>query len=225
MKRKPIIICILVVAVLVCAITAFASPADENIFYQAGRSLKAFLSRTENSEMQNSNETIVAKYNGTPITAASVEHNRKMNILRGEASASEYDTDFNIINKIIESLILLEEAERLGFAATAEEIEATMNNAIETYSYPQGKEMIDSFLEGAGISFDEYMDLVREQVPRNIARQKLIDAIGRQYCEEHGLEFTKINPPAEMVAAQKAYIEQLFEQNKDKIEYFIDIPE
>jgi 2-oxoglutarate dehydrogenase complex dehydrogenase (E1) component-like enzyme len=85
--------------------------------------------------------------------------------------------------------------------------------------------MIDSFLEGAGISFDEYMDLVREQVPRNIARQKLIDAIGRQYCEEHGLEFTKINPPAEMVAAQKAYIEQLFEQNKDKIEYFIDIPE
>ena len=39
------------------------------------------------------------------------------------------------------------------------------------------------------------------------------------------MEFTKINPPAEMVAAQEAFIQKLFEENKHKIEYFIEIPE
>lgn len=224
MKGKLVIKCMLIAAVLVCAGTAFASATDDNIFYQAGRYLKSVLSSSESNGMINSNENIVAKYNGTPISAASIEYNRNMNILRDEASAMEHDTDFNIINKIIESMILLEEAERLGLTATDKEIEGMVSSAIEAYSLPQGKEMIDPFLEGAGISFDEYIAMLREQAPRTIARQKLMDAIGRQYCEDNGLEFTKMNPPAEMVAAQKAYIKQLFEQNKHKIEYFIDVP-
>lgn len=224
MKGKKVISCILILSILFCAvaITVTALSSDHNIFRQAGQFFRTALNGMASNVTQN-NE-VVAKYNGMPITVTAVEYNKSMNILRDEESAAERDTDIEVINKIIESMILQEEAERLGLSATDAEIEGMVSSAVEAYSLPQGKEMIDPFLEGAGITFDEYIVLLREQAPRVIARQKLIDEIGKQYCKQNGLEFTKINPPAELIAAQKAFIEQLFEQNKNKIEYFINNP-
>lgn len=214
-----------IVALLIClSIGAVATAkGEENIFFQAGQFLKDALNKKNDPDADP--PSVYAKYGDIIITADTVEHNRNMNILRSDAAAEKLQTDFDIVNSIIESLILLEEAERRGLLATEEEIDEMVNNAIKTYSLPQGKEMIDPFLEGAGITFDEYIVMIREQVPELIARQKLKDAIGREYCEAHGLEFTKINPPAEMVAAQEAFIKKLFEENKHKIEYFIEIPE
>ena len=214
-----------IVASLVClgiGVTA-TTEAEQNIFFQAGQFLKDFFSKQNAPDADA--PTVYAKYGDIIITADWVDYNRKMNILRGDAAAEKHKTDFDIVNRIIENEILFEEAKRRGLSATEEEINAMVNGAIGAYSLPEGKEMIDAYLKGAGITFEEYLAMLREQAPRTIARQKLKDAIGREYCEAHGLEFTKMNPPAEMVAAQEAFIQKLFEENKHKIEYYIEIPE
>ena len=211
---------ILVLALLFFAGTVLAVATDNNIFYQIGQYWKDAIY----GEKTPAGQKTLAKYDGIPITATSVEYNKNMNIMHDEESAADRDTDYEIINKIVESMILLEEAQRLGLSATEAEIEGMVSSAIKAYSLPQGKEMIDPFLEGAGITFEEYIVLLEEQAPRVIARQKLLDMVGRQYCEANGLEFTKLNPPEAMVAAQEDYVAKLFEKNKHKIEYFIEIP-
>lgn len=57
-----------------------------------------------------------------------------MNIFRSEEAAKEYDTDIQIANRIIESMLILEEAERLGFAATDAEIEEMVANTTGVYA-------------------------------------------------------------------------------------------
>ena len=131
-------------------------------------------------------------------------------------------TDLDIVNGIAKNLILYEEAVRLGFSATEAEVEALIENAKLAYTIPEGKKIADDFCKGAGITFEEYLDIYRKQLPQSIARQKLIDAVGKKYCEANGLEFTKVNPPKEMLDAQEAYKCELFDKHRDKIEYFID---
>lgn len=221
-KRKHLtfaILCVCALAVVAGTVYAFASE-EVSAFFSAGLFFKS--AKEEDTADVTDSSKILAKYNGTPITASTVEYQRNMNVLRSEEAAQNNTTDLDIINNIIKNMILLEEAERQGLAATDEEVEALVESAVYGYSIPEGKKIIDDFCSGAGITFDEYLEIYREQLPRTIARQKLKDAVGKRYCEEHGLEFTKVNPPKEMVAAQEAYIEELFEKNKDKIEYFLD---
>lgn len=224
MKKSIIIICgvLCVCALMVCVYaTTTLTDENQNTYFIAGQFYKQAHKNTE--ENNTNSETVLAKYNGTSITSGMVEYHRNMNILRSEATASKNNTNENIINSIIQSLIILEEAEHLGLSATDEEVVALVENAIQAYSIPEGKKMMDDFCSGAGMTFEEYLEIYREQLPRSIARQKLLDAVGKQFCEENGLVFTKVNPPAEMVAAQEAYIEELFKKNSYKIEYFISV--
>ena len=218
--KKSIIVCISLCLFLAClGIGIISASTNENVFFLAGQFLNS--GRNEGSAGTNSNVTILAKYNGMSITSAVVEYKKKLNILRSNDAVQLRDTDVEIINKIIENMMLFEEAERLGLSATEAEIESMVQNTVQAYSIPEGKEMMDAYFKGAGITMEEYLQMVREQAPTVIACQKLKDMIGKQYCEKHGLQFTKVNPPAEMVAAQEEYINSLFEENKHKIEYFI----
>lgn len=220
MKRRMILTCVVAVVLVFCVSAGISFATNSDINFRMGQILKDALNNKENY-VANVQDTVVAKYDGTPITTDVVCYYKDIHSLIGSGS-SDNVTDLDVINGIIETMILVEEAERRGLTATDKEIEAIINNAIISYSYPEGKEMMDAYFEGAGITFDEYLAMLREQAPRTIARQKLLDAVGREYCEENGLEFTKINPPDELVAAQNAYIKDLFEQNKHKIVYFVD---
>lgn len=223
MRKKIVFVCVMIVVCVACISlgAVFAAQNDSNYFL-AGQFFNS--ARDEASIGTNSNATIVAKYNGEPITATTVEYQKSLNILRSAEVAEKYDTDIEVINSIIENMMILEEAKRLGLAATQAEIDALIQNTVKVYSIPEGKIMMDDYCEGAGITINEYYQLLREQAPDMIAKQKLIDAIGKQYCDENNIEFTKFNPPAEMVEAQEAFVAELFEQNKDKIEYFINVP-
>lgn len=221
MKKNILIIVIVTVVVAVVAIGTIPSAAGNSLLYSAGQYLKQALSKNEIS--LNGSE-ILATYSGTPITATVVEYHKKMNILKTDDAVAEHDTDIEIINSIVRNMILFDEATRLGLIASNEEIDAMVNNTRNVYNHPDGKKMMDEYLQGAGLTLDEYLDNIREQAPRVIARQKLLDAYGKQYCQQNGLEFSKVNPPKEMVEAQDAYIQALFDANSSKIEYFIDIP-
>ncbi len=217
MKKKTALVCLVVCLSVLLAITGVAVAANkDNKFHLAG----LYFNSANDNKLQDT--TIIASYNGHNITANTVEYQRKMNMFRSEEAAKEYNTDIAVANRIIESIILLEEAEKLGLTATDAEIEEMVANTTYAYSMPEGKELLDAYCKGAGITIDDYFELLREQAPRAIARQKLKDAVGKQYCEENGLTFTKVNPPEEMLRAQDAYIEELFEKHKKDIVYYID---
>ena len=223
MRKRIVLICILTVLLAIgIGVGVSYAATEENVFSLAGQYLSSVLGN--GSVGTDSSQVVMARYDGEAITSTMVTYQRKLNILRSEEYAADNDTDIEIINNIITDMILVEEAQRLGLTATEAEIEAMVQNAVRAYSLPEGKEMLDAYCDGAGITFDEYLAILEEQAPSIIAKQNLRDAIGMQYCEENGLEFTKVNPPAGMTAAQEAYIEALFEQNKDKIEYLIDVP-
>jgi len=122
----------------------------------------------------------------------------------------------------MENIVLYDEATELGYAATQEEIDALVANSKSAYETPEGKEMMDQFCEGANITIEEYFELLEKQAPRAIARQKLLDAFGQEYCEENGLTFTKVNPPAEMVEAREAYVDELMTKAAGEITYYTD---
>ena len=68
----------------------------------------------------------------------------------------------------------------------------------------------------------EFIAYLEEQAPRSIARQKLLNAVGEEFCEQNGLTFTKVNPPKELVKAKEDYVDDLFEQAQDEIIYYTD---
>lgn len=220
MRKHVIIISIICFCMLIAVgIRVIHVDADGNNFFKAGEYFKDAQAKEENDAARGN--SILASYNGHNITADNVEYQRNMNIMRDAEAAERYDSDIDIINRIIENIILFEEAQRLGFLATQEEINQMVDNAEISYSIPEGKVAMDAYLDGAGITFEEYLEVLREQAPRIIARQKLKNEIGRQYCEEKGLEYTNVNPPEGMLEVQEKYVADLFKQHKDKIVYYI----
>ena len=129
MKRKLIVklltICICVTLIGVVTVSALSSEKVSEMvsnFFAAGQYFKQANDSKGNST--NTQDAVLAKYKDTAITALTVEYQKNMNIIRSEELANKNQTDRDVIDNIIENLILLEEAERLGLAATEDEIEA-----------------------------------------------------------------------------------------------------
>lgn len=175
--------------------------------------------------LEENNKEILATYNGQHITTDVVEYTIQMNNLYNASEVEGLSVNAQkrkAIDDIIKSIIMLEEAERRGLGATDREIEATIKNTISAYEVPEGKEMIDDYCASLNITFEEYLEMIAEQSPRTIARQKLRDALGKEYCENNGLEYTKINPPDGMAEAVDAAIEELVEANRSGVTYYIE---
>lgn len=164
---------------------------------------------------------LLAEYHGEKVYQADVErYQQNVDALSSGGAADPLTTE-EALNEILRNTVLLEEAQRLGYEATQAEIDAMVENVELSYSMPEGKEMIDQYCQKVGITVEEYFALMEEQAPRSIARQKLLNAVGEAYCEEHGLTFTRVNPPEEMVEAREAYVADLFAQAQDEITYYI----
>ena len=163
---------------------------------------------------------LLAEYHGEKVYQADVERYQQNVDAISSGGTADLPTTEEALNEILRSMVLLEEAQRLGYEATQAEIDALVENAELSYAIPEGKEMIDQYCQKVGITAEEYFALLEEQAPRNIARQKLLNAVGEAYCEEHGLTYTRVNPPAEMLEAREAYVADLFAKAQDEITYY-----
>lgn len=212
MRRKPIKVTLLLSLVLLfaCVIGAYAVLKDDSIFE---------LGKNDKEAMDNDSDTVVATYNGYEITQAMIDSERKTYAINGEVRQNDSLSDRKAVENIIRNIMIVEKAEELGLAATNDEIEEMVSAVKESYDIPEGKEIIDAYCAGAEISVETYFGIVEERAPRIIARQKLRDYVGQQYCIEHGIEFTKVNPPAEVLAAEQDYIEDLFAARAAYIDY------
>ena len=164
-------------------------------------------------------ENTVASYNGKYITKENLDRNR-FNL---EVNGVDAGTDLELINRIIKNEMFLEEAKRQGIVVTQEDIDAYMDSLERGYTIPEGKEMVDAYLQAMGMTLEEYYVQHRKQAPDIIARNRLTDSIMKQYCEKIGREFRKDKVSQDMIDARDAYIENLFTRNKYKIKYYIPV--
>lgn len=222
MKKKPFFLVIVVCVCLFAAVFVGVSVSERfDVHNQTGEPFKEATEQDNVGAAESDGSLLLAEFRGEKVYQADVEYYHKMNQLFS-ADDGDTQTTQEILTEILQNVVLFHEAQRLGYAATQEEIDAMVENAALSYSIPEGKEMIEQYCEAANITVDEYFAYLEAQAPRVIARQKLLNAVGKEFCEEHGLAFTKVNPPKEMVAAREAYIAQLFSQAEDEIIYYTD---
>lgn len=162
-------------------------------------------------------EEVVAEYKGQPILASQLAQWRESYRLTGAQPPS----DPELLRQLVENMVLEEEATRRGLAATQDEIDDMVQSVKDSYELPEGKEILDNYCKNAGITLEQYFDQVREVAPSILARRKLETALGEEYCQEHGLEYTTVNPPKELTEAVEQAIEELIEAQAGEIQYYL----
>ena len=85
---------------------------------------------------------------------------------------------------------------------------------------PDGKSTLDEYLRTLGGSLGDYLDLVREQALEKLTRERVREALARDYCSEHGIDFDLDHLPEEASRAVGEKIDGLIESHRGEIEYY-----
>lgn len=166
-----------------------------------------------------SKDPVLAKYKDTEITRSLVDHWKEVKRQLGGGAVSDKD----MVDEILVNTIMLDEAESRGLSVTQEEIDAMLQSQHDNYdAFEEIRTIIDDYCKEQDMTTEQYFAVLEEQIPRSILRQKLRDALGQEYCAEHGLEFTKVNPPQEMTDYVNAYLDGLLDTYSAYIKYNID---
>lgn len=163
-------------------------------------------------------QEVVAEYKGQPILASQLAQWRESYRLTGAQPPSDQE----LLRQLVENLVLEEEATRRGLTATQEEINDMVQSVKDSYELSEGKKILDNYCKNAGITLEQYFDQVREVAPSILARRKLETALGEEYCQEHGLDYTTVNPPKELTEAVDQAIEELVQVHADEIQYYLE---
>lgn len=163
-------------------------------------------------------EEVVAEYKGQPILASQLAQWRESYRLTGAQPPSDQE----LLCQLVDNMVLEEEAKRRGLAATQDEIDDMVQSVKDSYELPDGKEILDNYCKNAGITLEQYFDQVREVAPSILARRKLETTLGEEYCREHGLEYTTVNPPKELTEAVDQAVDKLIQAQADEIHYYLE---
>ena len=214
MNKKWKIVLVVLAVLVVCGVGSYAVWGNADMF-RIGTSFRA--AQADDAQAVSG---AAATYGNYTVTWAMVDYQKAANATRDAQTADELSGDRALVDALLKGQLLLEDAQRRGLAATEEDVADMLAQTEQAYATQKGKAGIDEFCAGAGISYEDYLDILREQIPRMIARQKVRDAVGQDYCAEHDIEFTKVNQPQEMVDAVNAYIDGLLEAAQPEIVYY-----
>lgn len=166
-----------------------------------------------------SKDPVLAKYKDTEITRSLVDHWKEVKRQLGGGAVSDREA----VDELLINNIMLDEAESRGLSVSQEEIDAMLQSQHDNYeNYEEIRAIIDDYCKEQDMTVEQYFAVLEEQVPRSILRQKLRDALGQEYCAEHGQAFTKVNPPQEMTDYVNAYLDGLLDTYSAYIKYNID---
>ena len=164
-------------------------------------------------------DLILARYRDEVITQSEVDFRRAY------MEWSEDDmSDREITEHLLRPRIYGLEAEARGFTATEEEIETFLDETIyASYDIEEGKAQIDEYLAAEGISFEEYVERVRETAPDVILIAKLEESIAADYAREHDIELEDpmFNVPNEVKDAVNAEMDNILKKAQKEITYYI----
>lgn len=207
MKSKKIVITFVIVVTIAAACAIGIGAEEIGLFKEAGQLYK--------QAMEDDGSQVAAEYNGKKLLMSRIEYERTLTD----------ESDYEIAKRLIENTIIYEKAVEFGCAATQEEIDAAMQSQKDNYNQSDYvKQALDDYCEGLGITIEQYWVNLEEYISHPIARQKLRDELGRRWCEENGEEFTKVNPPQEMLDAIEKTCAEIIESRQDEVVYYVDMP-
>ena len=162
-------------------------------------------------------DPVVARYRDTELRQSLVDYEKKnLSALSGRKEVRDRDA----VDQLLVNLIMLDEAERLGLSVTQTEVDAEFTAQRKNYEdFLEVRTYIDAYCKTAGITLEDYYAAIQEQLPRVILRQKLRNELGQEYCAEHRLEFTKVNPPEDMQRYVENYLDGLLGSYRADITY------
>ena len=210
MNRKKVIVLLAAVVILaVSGVSIYASqtPSTSHIMGNACANANEQLS-----------DPIIATYKDQEISQSLMEYEKQnMELIGGGSEVSDRDAT----NRPLMNLAMLDEAKSLGISVTNDEVNDALSAQHKNYDeIEEVREYIDDFCAAAGITIEQYFSIIEDQLPRVILRQKLRDELGKEYCEQHNLEFTKVNPPQQMQEYVDNYLNNLLTKYSAEITYY-----
>lgn len=193
MKKKIFSITLslcLISALVVCGVYASKNMA----FFEWGKQ------NTEINEISDS--TIVAKVNGIGISKSKFDSYKI-----GLSNASVDFSDEQILDKLIEQEVIMQEINRMGYTVTDSEVNAFNNERFAILDEdPAAYQIVKDYIDGLGITMDDYKEMSKE-----ISRTALL---ANKYKADLMKEFEKSNSKFSMYSMSKRV--EKFEEYFDK---------
>ena len=121
-----------------------------------------------------------------------------------------------VVDRVLRSLILLDEAEQAGLTATDEQVNAAIAEQKRiAEEYPEIREQLEEYWEAAGMTEETYWTLLQQSFYEELTIANLQAILMTEY-EEAGMT------EEEAKAAYEAYKNGLIETHQDQITYYLD---
>ena len=208
MRKKILLSIVLIVIIVVIAVGAVDSGVMNKLEH-LGRMVP---------EVLNSDD-VLATYKERNVTAGMVTYWQEVEVMTYSADGTihtEKPSKKEVVDRVLRSLILLDEAEQAGLTATDEQVNAAIAEQKRiAEEYPEIREQLEEYWEAAGMTEETYWTLLQQSFYEELTIANLQAILMTEY-EEAGMT------EEEAKAAYEAYKNGLIETHQDQITYYLD---
>ena len=208
MRKKILLSIVLIVIITVIAVGAVDSGVMNKLEH-LGRMVP---------EVLNSDD-VLATYKERNVTVGMVTYWQEVEVMTYSADGTihtEKPTKKEVVDRVLRSLILLDEAEQAGLTATDEQVNAAIAEQKSiAEEYPEIREQLEEYWEAAGMTEETYWTLLQQSFYEELTIANLQAILMTEY-EEAGMT------EEEAKAAYEAYKNGLIETHQDQITYYLD---
>ena len=208
MRKKILLSIVLIVIIVVIAVGAVDSGVMNKLEH-LGRMVP---------EVLNSDD-VLATYKERNVTAGMVTFWQEVEVMTYSADGTihtEKPSKKEVVDRVLRSLILLDEAEQAGLTATDEQVNAAIAEQKSiAEEYPEIREQLEEYWEAAGMTEETYWTLLQQSFYEELTIANLQAILMTEY-EEAGMT------EEEAKAAYEAYKNGLIETHQDQITYYLD---
>ena len=208
MRKKILLSIVLIVIIVVIAVGAVDSGVMNKLEH-LGRMVP---------EVLNSDD-VLATYKERNVTAGMVTYWQEVEVMTYSADGTihtEKPSKNEVVDRVLRSLILLDEAEQAGLTATDEQVNAAIAEQKSiAEEYPEIREQLEEYWEAAGMTEETYWTLLQQSFYEELTIANLQAILMTEY-EEAGMT------EEEAKAAYEAYKNGLIETHQDQITYYLD---
>ena len=208
MRKKILLSIVLIVIIVVIAVGAVDSGVMNKLEH-LGRMVP---------EVLNSDD-VLATYKERNVTAGMVTYWQEVEVMTYSADGTihtEKPSKKEVVDRVLRSLIVLDEAEQAGLTATDEQVNAAIAEQKSiAEEYPEIREQLEEYWEAAGMTEETYWTLLQQSFYEELTIANLQAILMTEY-EEAGMT------EEEAKAAYEAYKNGLIETHQDQITYYLD---
>lgn len=159
-------------------------------------------------------EGVAARYREHEVSWTQVDRARALLSLLGEKGRR---SDREIVDRFLQAYILGDEARAMGVTISESEIA----EAASRLPLPDGSQSAEDYLRSLSGSLEGSLDTLKLLLRGTLTRERLREALARDYCAERGLDFDPNRIPEEVSRAVGEKLDGLIEAHRGEIEYFL----